>query len=66
MNSKLMNKVMKYLLLVSGISVFVGAFFRLQHYPNGDFFLMAGLLTHFVISTFEVSRLKNIIADKDK
>ena len=57
---------MKYLLLVSGISVFVGAFFRLQHYPNGDFFLMAGLLAHFVISTFEVSCLKNIIADNDK
>jgi len=60
MDSPVMNKVMKYFLIVSGLAVFVGALFQIQHYPNGDLILMAGLLSHFIISSFEISRLKKI------
>lgn len=62
----MMNKLMKYLILISSIAVFVGAIFQLQHYPFGDIVLMFGLLSHFIISSFEISRLKNKIADSEK
>jgi hypothetical protein len=61
MDSKIMNKVMKYLLVASGVAVFVGAVLQIQKNPNGDLILLAGLLFHFVISSFEINRLKQII-----
>lgn len=61
-----MNRVMKYLLIISGLAVFTGAMFQIQHYPNGDLILMSGLLSHFIISSFEISRQKKIIEDLKK
>ncbi|HZL10720.1 MAG TPA: hypothetical protein VFC65_12045 [Prolixibacteraceae bacterium] len=66
MNTKMMNKVMKYLILISAIAVFVGAIFQLQHYPFGDMILITGLLSHFLISSFEINRLKKIIGTTEK
>ena len=51
---------MKYLILISALAVFVGAIFELQHYPFGDLVLMFGLLSHFLISSFEINRLKKM------
>lgn len=61
MDSVLMNKVMKYLLIISGMAVFVGAMFQIQHYPKGELILMSGLLSNFIISSFEISRQRKII-----
>lgn len=66
MDSVWMNKVMNYLLIISGLAVFVGAMFQIQHYPNGDLILMSGLLSHFIISSFEISRQKKIIEQLKK
>jgi len=66
MNSNLMNKLMKYLIIASALAVFVGALFQLQHYPNGDIILMFGLMAHFLISSFEISRLKKVIRETEK
>lgn len=57
-----MNKVMNMLLVISALAIFVGALFKLQHYPNGDLILRIGILSNFILSSFEISRLKKIIA----
>lgn len=62
MNIENMNKVMNTLLGVSALAILVGAFFKLQHYPNGELILWIGLLSNFILSGFEISRLKKIIA----
>jgi len=62
MNIEKMNKVMNTLLGVSALAILVGAFFKLQHYPNGELILWIGLLSNFILSGFEISRLKKIIA----
>ena len=56
-----MNKIMNTLLGVSSLAILVGALFKLQHYPNGDLILWIGILSNFILSSFEISRLKKII-----
>ena len=62
MKIEMMNKVMNTLLIVSSLAILVGAIFKLQHYPNGNLILWIGLLSHFILSSFEISRMKKTIA----
>ena len=62
MKNEQINKVMNSLLGVSSLAILVGALFKLQHYPSGDLILWIGILSNFILSSFEISRLKKIIA----
>jgi len=57
-----MNKVMNTLLGISAITILVGAIFKLQHYPSGNLILWCGIWFNFILNSFEISRLKQIIA----
>ena len=65
MKTENINKVMSTLLAISGAAILVGAFFKLQHYPNGDLILWAGFWSNFVLSSIEINRLKKIIAKSE-
>jgi len=57
-----MNNVMNTLLGISMITILVGALFKLQHYPGGNLMLWCGIWSNFILNSFEISRLKKIIA----
>lgn len=60
-----LNKVMTILLAISSAAILVGALFKLQHYPNGNSILWGGFLSNFILSSFEINRLKKIITKSD-
>ena len=53
--------LMGILINTSAAAILIGAFFRLQHYPYGTQIFWAGLISGFVIQSFEINRLKKII-----
>jgi hypothetical protein len=55
------KKLMTVLLSISAFLILLGAFFMLQHYPNGNSILWTGFILHFILSSFEIERLKKII-----
>jgi len=57
-----MNKVMKVLIMASMAAILVGAIFQLQHYPHGSLIFWCGIWSNFIFSSFEISRLREIIA----
>jgi len=57
-----MNKLMNILIGASSLAILAGALFKLQHYPNGSLILWCGIWSYFILSSFEISRLKQIIA----
>lgn len=66
-----MNKVQKDRLLrvvyvISALLVLTGAFLKLQHYANGDLFLLTGFISGSLISEFEIYGLKKIIKEFEK
>jgi len=56
------NKLMNTLLIISSLAILVGAFFKLQHYPHGDIIFWCGIWSEIILSGYEISRLKQIIA----
>jgi len=65
MKTKTINNVMHTFLVISGAAILVGSIFKLQHYPNGNLILYLGFLSNFILSSFEINRLKKIIAKSD-
>ncbi|HEY3372693.1 MAG TPA: hypothetical protein VGK10_17715 [Prolixibacteraceae bacterium] len=61
-----MNKLMKTLILISMAAVLMGALFKLQHYPHGDLLFWCGIWSNFILSSFEISRLREIIIKSNK
>jgi hypothetical protein len=61
MTNKQIEKLMSVLLVISAFLILIGAFFKLLHYPNGNLILWIGFVASFVLSSFEISRLKKII-----
>jgi len=62
MKNEKMNKAMKVLIMISMAAILVGAIFQLQHYPNGSIIFWCGIWSNFILSSFEISRLREIIA----
>lgn len=62
MNKEKLNKLMNTLLLISTMAILVGALLKLQHYPYGNHIFWLGIWTNFVFSSYEINRLKKIIA----
>lgn len=61
-----MDKLMNVLLGVAAFAIFLGAIFRLQHYPGGDRILFLGFIASSILSGIEISRLKKIIQVLEK
>ena len=66
MTDKQVTKVIGILYSIGAVMVLVGAFFRLQHYPNGLSILFVGFMLGAVSSAFDISRLKKKIKRLEK
>jgi len=66
MDRKQVDKLMSTLIAISSGAILMGAFFQLLHYPYGKEILWIGILVSFVLSTFEITRLKRIIKELEK
>jgi len=58
MSKKSIDNLMLILLVIYGILIFLGAFFKLQHYPYGNLMLRTGFVSGFVIGCIVIVRLK--------
>ena len=66
MNRKKIDRLISILYYIAAISVLLGAFFRLQHYPYGYFLLFSGFILGSFISNIHVNRLKKIIKNLEE
>jgi len=66
MNAKQVEKLMSVLLGIAGSLILIGAIFRLQHWPNGYLIMWIGFMSSFILSSFEINRLKKIIRGLEK
>ena len=44
MNDQRIDRIINILYVAAAISVLLGAFFRLQHYPYGNYLLLGGFI----------------------
>jgi hypothetical protein len=61
-----MNKLMGVLMGTTALLVVIGAFFRLQHYPNGNLIFSIGITLYLILSIIERSRLKRTILNQQQ
>lgn len=61
MNEKKIERVINILYSLAAIVVLLGAIFKIQHYPNGNFFLLGGFIVGTIVSTYDHIRLKRNI-----
>ncbi|WP_319482874.1 LapA family protein [uncultured Draconibacterium sp.] len=61
MTDKQVTAVIGIFYFTGAVMVLVGAFFRLQHYPNGLSLLFIGFMLGAVSSSFDTFRLKKKI-----
>nr|WP_319572565.1 LapA family protein [uncultured Draconibacterium sp.] len=61
MTDKQVTAVIGIFYSIGAVMVLVGAFFRLQHYPNGLSILFLGFMLGAVTSSFDTFRLKKKI-----
>lgn len=66
MNNKQIEKLMSVLLVIAGSLILIGAIFSLQHWPNGRLILWIGFMSNFILSSFEINRLKRIVKTIEK
>jgi len=66
MSNELFGIIMKSLLFISALAILAGALFILQHWANGEQILKFGLIANFVLSSYEISRLRKIISKSEK
>jgi uncharacterized membrane protein HdeD (DUF308 family) len=63
MNKIQIDKMWKFLLSASALTVIVGAIFKIQHYPYGDLLFYSGIAAWFLfmgIKTIYKKRQQNI------
>jgi len=66
MSNELFGKIMKSLLFISALTILAGALFKLQHWANGEQILIFGLFANFVLSSYEISRLRRSVSILEK
>jgi hypothetical protein len=57
---------MDVLIGTAALLVVIGAFFRLQHYPNSNLIFSIGITFYLILSIIERSRLKRIILNQQQ
>lgn len=66
MNGTRIDRIINIFYAIAAASVLLGAFFRLQHYPNGYFLLFGGFILGTITSNIQISRLKKIIKNLEE
>jgi hypothetical protein len=66
MNKETINRLMNGLITISVLAIVAGALFKLQHWTYGDRLLIWGFFANFLISGFEIRRLKRIISELER
>ena len=61
MSEKNLTKLMNGLQALSSMAILIGALMKISLHPLGNRLLMYGFIAQFLISSFEISRLKKII-----
>ena len=61
MNRKKIDRLIGILYSIAAISVLLGAFFKLQHFPYGSQILWGGFIFGTFVSIYDNIRLKKII-----
>jgi hypothetical protein len=61
MNLEKFNKLMNNLLVISSLVIVAGALMKLQRLFLGDLIFWFGIWFNFVISSYEIYRLKKIL-----
>ena len=61
MTEKQVTSVIGIIYIIAAVMVLAGAFFKLQHYPNGLSILLFGFMLGAVTSSFDTFRLKKKI-----
>jgi len=61
MNNNEVNKMIKIFYGISSAMVLIGAFFKLQHYPNGNLILIIGFIIGSATSFYDTFRHKKKI-----
>lgn len=61
MTEKQVSTVIGIIYFIASVMVLAGAFFRLQHYPNGQSILLFGFMLGAVTSSVDTFRLKKKI-----
>lgn len=61
MTEKQVTSVIGIIYFIAAVMVLAGAFFKLQHYPNGLSILLFGFMLGAVTSSFDTFRLKKKI-----
>lgn len=60
MNNKTTDRIISILYSLSATAILLGAFFKIQHYPNGNLLLCGGFIIGTMVSIFDTLRLKKI------
>jgi hypothetical protein len=66
MNDPRIDRIINILYAAAAISILLGAFFRLQHYPYGYFLLFGGFILGSLTSNIHVNRLKKRIKNLEE
>lgn len=66
MNKQQIDKLMNVLLGISAFLIMLGALLKLEHIQYGNLILWIGFMSSFILSNFEIDRLKKIIKKLNK
>lgn len=66
MNRNKIDQIINIVYAIAAITVLLGAFFRLQHYPYGYFLIFGGFILGTIASNIHVNRLKKIIKNLEE
>jgi|APIni6443716594_1056825.scaffolds.fasta_scaffold847882_2 undecaprenyl pyrophosphate phosphatase UppP len=66
MNKQQIDNLIDVLLGISAFLIMLGALLKLEHIQNGTLILWIGFISSFILSNFEISRLKKVIKNLNR
>ena len=66
MNKQQIDNLIDVLLGISAFLIMFGALLKLEHIQNGTLILWIGFISSFILSNFEIIRLKKVIKNLNR
>jgi len=66
MNKQQIDNLIDVLLGISAFLIMLGALLKLEHIQNGTLILWIGFISSFILSNFEIIRLKKVIKNLNR
>ena len=66
MSKQQIDNLIDVLLGISAFLIMLGALLKLEHVQNGTLILWIGFISSFILSNFEISRLKKVIKNLNR